>query len=145
MDFDLSLEPFSLVPLGLDRRQLQILVREVTQFINMRHPDLEVLVCGDRRIAELNEQFLGCPGPTNVLSFPDGLGGGQVVISSFAVLREATLYGREAPEHFIRLLVHGLLHLTGFEHGPEMFDFTELAVQRSLQGLSRPERDLSLC
>ncbi len=145
MDFDLSLEPFSLVPLGLDRRQLQILVREVTQFINMRHPDLEVLVCGDRRIAELNEQFLGCPGPTNVLSFPDGLGGGQVVISSFAVLREATLYGREAPEHFIRLLVHGLLHLTGFEHGPEMFDFTEQAVQMGLQGLSRPERELSLC
>jgi len=60
-------------------------------------------------------------------------------------LREASLYGRQAPEHFIRLLVHGLLHLTGFEHGPEMFDFTELAVQRSLQGLSRPERDLSLC
>lgn len=145
MNFVLQFDPFSLASLGLDRRQLQSLVREVAQFINMRDTDLEVMVCGDKRIAELNEHFLGCPGPTNVLSFPDGLGGGQVVISSFAVLREASLYGREAPEHFIRLLVHGLLHLTGFEHGPEMFDFTELAVQRSLQGLSRPERDLSLC
>lgn len=145
MDFDLSFEPFSLVPLGWDRRRLQSLVREAAQFIGMRDPDLELLVCGDGRIAELNEQFLGCPGPTNVLSFPDGLGGGQVVISSFAVLREAFLYGREVPEHFIRLLAHGLLHLTGLEHGPEMFELTERVVQKGLGSLSGPEGDMSLC
>jgi len=92
--------------------------------------EVEVLIAGDVTLADLNSRFLQCRGPTNVLSFSDGHGGGQLVVSSHTVLRESFLYQRKTTEHFLRLLVHGLLHLAGHEHGERMFDLTEEAVFR---------------
>ncbi len=77
---------------------------------------------------------MGCPGPTNVLSFPleeelaeasapDGpqtFQLGSLVLSVDAVRREAGLYGQDPREHCLRLLAHGLGHLAGYDHGPEM-------------------------
>jgi probable rRNA maturation factor len=44
------------------------------------------------------------------------------------VAREAFLYGQTPRQHFIRMLCHGILHLAGFDHGPQMFDLTDQAV-----------------
>jgi probable rRNA maturation factor len=85
----------------------------------------------DGEMAELNSQFLGLAGPTNVLSFPDESAAdhmGHVAICADAVLRESLLYGQDPYEHFLRLLAHGLLHLAGHEHGEEMEQATERAV-----------------
>ncbi|MFP4167592.1 MAG: rRNA maturation RNase YbeY [Desulfonatronovibrionaceae bacterium] len=139
MDIVLDYEPFCLLSLGLDRRFVLRLLSRVASFTAAgESAGVEVFVCGDRRMAGLNERFLGCPGPTNVLSFPDGRGGGQVAISWRAVSREAVLFRCPVLEHFIRLLTHGFLHLAGFEHSREMYDLTEQAVQA---GLSTPGAD----
>lgn len=96
--------------------------------------ELDLVLVRDAAMAACNARYMGCPGPTNVLSFPldgelaetdapDGpqaLQLGSLVLSVDAVRREARLYGQDAGEHCLRLLAHGLGHLAGYDHGPEM-------------------------
>lgn len=66
-------------------------------------------------------QHLGCHGPTNVLSFPGAPGmAGALLLSLDTLERECLLYGQEPCEHLLRLLAHGMGHLAGLDHGPEM-------------------------
>ena len=87
--------------------------------------ELSVLFTDDRRIAQLNKRYLGRNGPTNVLAFPMNEGPtakyespmlGDVVISVGTALKESKALG-EPLEHTIdRLLIHGVLHLLGYDH-----------------------------
>ncbi len=82
---------------------------------------VELCLVRDADSAALNARWLDCTGPTNVLAFPgDGPVRGSLVLSVDAVRREALLYGRDETEHCLRLLAHGLAHLAGYDHGPEM-------------------------
>lgn len=45
---------------------------------------------------------------------------GWLALSADTLLRECFLYGQDEEEHCIRLLAHGLAHLTGLDHGPDM-------------------------
>jgi len=105
-------------------------------FLGLAEKDIEVELIDDRTIEELNKKFLGCVGPTNVLSFPaedkhspDFLG--QLVLSVDTLSREIFLYGQEGTEHLVRLLAHGILHLAGFEHGMLMDDMTEACIEEA--------------
>jgi probable rRNA maturation factor len=117
-------------PLPASRRELAELVATVALVLGLEEQAFELLVTGDAEIARLNSAYLGCTGPTNVLSFPDEEGDrlGELAISADAVVREATLYGQDPLEHFARLMAHGLLHLAGMDHGEEMYAMTEAAV-----------------
>ncbi len=84
-----------------------------------------MLFTDDRRMARLNEGYLGRRGPTNVLAFPMAeLAAesafspmlGDVVISLDTARRESAEAGRDLEETVDRLLVHGLLHLLGYDH-----------------------------
>ncbi|MHB8253257.1 MAG: rRNA maturation RNase YbeY [Acidiferrobacter sp.] len=73
--------------------------------------------------ARLNERFRGRPGPTNVLSFPyeeKDRGKthflGDIVICAPVVRVEARAAGRPENAHWAHLLIHGILHLRGFDH-----------------------------
>lgn len=94
-------------------------------------PDLpvELSLVDDARIAAHNSRFLGCPGPTNILSFPapepvDGDTGeapaAALMLSVSTLRRECLLYGQDPVEHALRLLAHGVVHLLGHDHGEEM-------------------------
>lgn len=96
--------------------------------------EVSVLACNDRRIADLNEDFRGKPTPTNVLSWPSQERGaqadggtpnlvlgldaelGDIAIAYDTCLREADASGRSLADHTMHLLVHGTLHLLGFDH-----------------------------
>lgn len=85
---------------------------------------VQLIVGSDGDIAEVNARNLGCSGPTNILSFPgDGASLGTLFLSADTLEREAVLYGQDAESHAIRLLAHGMGHIAGFDHGPEMEDF----------------------
>jgi probable rRNA maturation factor len=82
-----------------------------------------LLVCGDEEIRSLNLKFRNLGQATNVLAFPSGprFPGekdylGDLVISAETVIREAQEAGRPAGEVFYFYLVHGLLHLLGYDH-----------------------------
>jgi probable rRNA maturation factor len=85
--------------------------------------DVAVLLCGDDRILELNRRFRGRPEPTDVLSFPreEGRKGepvcGDIAISLDSLGKNAARFGTSENEEMKRLLVHGLLHLAGMDHG----------------------------
>ncbi|MGI8803524.1 MAG: rRNA maturation RNase YbeY [Solirubrobacteraceae bacterium] len=78
------------------------------------------------RIAELNFEYRGKPGPTDVLSFPideDGLALGPRELGDVVICADHTTDLREA-------VVHGVLHLVGMDH--ERDDGEMLAVQREI-------------
>ena len=96
---------------------------------------VELIVAGDGDIAEVNDRNLGCSGPTNILSFPgDGASLGTLFLSADTMEREAVLYGQGVEEHAVRLLAHGMGHIMGFDHSPEMDDFCSY-----LEGACLPE------
>jgi len=76
-------------------------------------------------MAQLNDRYLGRKGPTNVLAFPMSDGAepgydstmlGDVVISNDTALQESEELGESLEYTIDRLLVHGVLHLLGFDH-----------------------------
>jgi probable rRNA maturation factor len=86
--------------------------------------EVSILFTDDRIITELNRDYRGKDKPTNVLSFSMTEGPsdvesgmlGDVVISVDTALREAAEMGETVEETIYRLLVHGLLHLMGYDH-----------------------------
>jgi probable rRNA maturation factor len=105
--------------------------------------EVSVLFCADRRMRALNRRYRGQDRSTDVLAFPAGDAGGgflgDIVISVPYAEREARKRREPGPREIDRLLVHGLLHLMGYDHetdGGEM-DALEARVRRRL-GLSDP-------
>jgi probable rRNA maturation factor len=91
------------------------------------HPDAElsILFIGDRAMRSLNRAWRGKDRTTDVLSFPLREGRfasilphmlGDIVISVPAARRQAKAAGHEFRREIERLLVHGLLHLLGYDH-----------------------------
>ena len=88
--------------------------------------DVAVRVVDADEIQRLNSQYREQDKPTNVLSFPareiDGLPEdvsrvlGDVVICASVVTEEAAEQGKDAGDHWAHMLVHGTLHLLGFDH-----------------------------
>ncbi len=89
--------------------------------------EVSIRLTNDREIRSLNRQFRGVDKPTNVLSFA-GLDAppatvrdgpallGDVVVALETVLAEAQAQGKPADRHLSHLVVHGVLHLLGFDH-----------------------------
>ena len=103
----------------------------------MRPEELSVrlIVASDGAISAVNLRNLGCSGPTNILSFPEDEGGvGTLFLSADTLERECVLYGQEAAVHAVRLLAHGMGHILGFDHGPEMDDFCGFLAACALGG-----------
>jgi len=72
---------------------------------------IDVVLVSDRRMAKLHEQFMSIAGPTDVLTFQHG----EVVVSVETARENAARFGT-SPEQEIRLyIVHGFLHLLGFD------------------------------
>ena len=93
--------------------------------MELQNPEISILLLDDRQISELNQKYLRRNGPTDVISFPlqDDLFPqvqpqvlGDVVISVETALQQALK--RQAPfyEEILVLLIHGILHLLGFDH-----------------------------
>jgi probable rRNA maturation factor len=64
----------------------------------------------------LNQSYRGKAYATNVLSFPYGDGEGDVVLCHPVIAREAREQGKTLAAHYAHLVVHGLLHLLGYQH-----------------------------
>ena len=96
--------------------------------------EIAILACDDARIAELNADFRDKPQPTNVLSWPSEERGaeidgetppppdqtdpelGDIAIAYDTCQREAAEAGKQMADHVTHLVVHGTLHLLGYDH-----------------------------
>lgn len=103
-----------------------------------------ILLTDDDSVAELNEQFRGKTGPTNVLSFPapdnpeDHLG--DIALAYGVCAREAAEQGKPLAHHLQHLVAHGVLHLLGYDHLTEAeAEDMEALERRILAGLGVPD------
>ncbi|RLC25225.1 MAG: rRNA maturation RNase YbeY, partial [Deltaproteobacteria bacterium] len=97
----------------------------------------------------LNERYLNRKGPTNVLAFPMSGGPapdiesamlGDVVVSVDTARREADVAGETMEKAVNRLLIHGVLHLLGFDHETGAADARRMEREENrLMGLIREE------
>lgn len=108
--------------------------------------EIAVVLTSDAKIQTLNAQYRGKDRPANVLSFPSNPAGwpagmeprplGDVVIAYETMMREAEAEGKAPEHHFAHLVVHGVLHLLGFDHQTDAAaDAMEACERRVLAGL----------
>ena len=122
--------------------------------------EIAILACDDARISELNTEFRSKPTPTNVLSWPSGerasaMDGarpqapqlpmdaelGDIAISYDTCAREAAEAGKPMQDHVSHLIVHGVLHLLGYDHirdlDATLMEQTEVLILGTL-GIDNP-------
>lgn len=88
-----------------------------------RELELSIRIVDEAESAQLNETYRHKPGPTNVLSFPADLPPelelpllGDLVICAPVVIREAQEQSKPPEAHWAHMVVHGCLHLIGYDH-----------------------------
>ena len=92
------------------------------QELSLQEPEITVRIVGTDESAELNQQWRQKSGPTNVLSFPyadDDFSGdllGDLVICAPVVEREAAEQDKSLESHWAHMVIHGSLHLLGYDH-----------------------------
>lgn len=118
--------------------------------------EVAILGCTDDRIATLNADFRGKPRPTNVLSWPSEERGaevpggepltpeaaelGDIAIAFETCAREAEQQNKPFEAHVTHLIVHGVLHLLGYDHEIEAdADRMEALEKRILSELGLPD------
>jgi probable rRNA maturation factor len=93
--------------------------QKILKQLGLERKELSILLVDDEEIKRLNSQYLGRKRPTNVIAFPmDGPNEhllGDIVISTETAQKEAEKLNLPFEEHLARLLIHGILHLLGYE------------------------------
>ena len=118
----------------VQRRPLELFLRRVKNELGYKHAGVTVCLVSDAQIARMNETFRKKKGPTDVLSFPasqrrrpvrlgrrprkskDSEYLGDIAISPATARRYARKNGRRLPNELRVLILHGLLHLLGYDH-----------------------------
>ncbi|MFN3919664.1 MAG: rRNA maturation RNase YbeY [Methylohalobius sp.] len=120
-----------------------MLRRWVIAALEGKPAEVSLAIVDEAEIAALNRRFRHREGPTNVLSFPfEAPAGvplrflGDVVICAPVVRREAVAQNKPETAHFAHMVVHGVLHLRGFDHlTPEQAEVMETREREILAHL----------
>ena len=130
----------------LNRRLLQERCHHLLHLLELDSSEVSVVLMSDAEMAGYNEQYRKKKGPTNVLSFPaaqtdDGFvipeaELGDILIAVDTARREANEHQHTLHHRLTELIIHGLLHLTGYDHerseeeAERMWDFEKQLFQR---------------
>jgi len=112
-----------------------------------RPVEAAIVLSEDAELRALNRRWRGKDKPTNVLSFPSGAAGpggrlllGDVVLAFQTLAREADEAGKPLSDHLSHLVVHGVLHLMGYDHErPAEARRMEALEVKVLAGLGIPD------
>ena len=109
--------------LAIDRPAIVQAVRSVLAEAEIQKARVNVVVVDDPTIHDLNRRFLEHDYPTDVLSFPLSTGPknleGEIVVSADTACQSAGRYGWSAREELLLYIIHGTLHLVGYDdHTP---------------------------
>jgi conserved hypothetical protein TIGR00043 len=120
---------------GVESKLLSKIAHRALEVLGLSKVELSIALVSDAQIKRLNKRYRNKDKPTDVLSFPigekveDWLILGDIVISVDTAKRQAQELGHSLEEELKRLLVHGLVHLLGYDHelgGEEEKKFFEL-------------------
>jgi len=133
----------------LVRRPLESFLRHVKNELGLEEAGLTVCLVSDAEIARMNEMFRKKKGPTDVLSFPmvarrkpvrlrrgpktvqAGEYLGDIAISPATARRYAKKYGRKLSSELQVLILHGVLHLLGYDHETDRGEMEQ--IERKLR------------
>ena len=116
--------------------------------------EASVMLTDDAQIQELNRTWRAKDKPTNVLSFPapEQPGGtgprhlGDIALAYETLVRESEEESKELAHHFAHLIIHGVLHLLGYDHEieaeAEIMEGLEVKALATL-GIADPYRDMA--
>lgn len=138
MTLEIAIEDERWLALGIEELAQSAIERALARFeLSSDACEIALLACDDERIAELNSDFRGKPVATNVLSWPvedlaaEEPGGlpdlpeadftgeiplGDIAIAYDTCVAEASAAGKPLADHLRHLVVHGVLHLLGYDH-----------------------------
>jgi probable rRNA maturation factor len=114
-----SIDPLDEEP---DESEIASLLTSTLRSLDAKASEVSVRIVSRTEIAALNEQYRGQDKATNVLSFPaevsidDYAHLGDIVICTTIVKEEACKYNKPFRSRYTHMLVHGLLHLMGYDH-----------------------------
>lgn len=108
--------------------------------------EVSIVFCGDERIAGLNTEWIGHEGPTDVISFPlnegseapDGPLEGEIYIDLAQAIRQAPEFEASPDEEIRRLVIHGVLHLVGYDDA-DVEDAEEMLARQEEQLAAFPD------
>jgi probable rRNA maturation factor len=129
---------------AIAERAGQAVLDEIAPTDDGEESGVAVLLTSDAAVAELNQRFRGKAGPTNVLSFPAPANPenhlGDVALAHGVCAREAAEQGKTLDQHLAHLVVHGVLHLLGYDHETDGEAEAMEALERSiLESLGVPD------
>ncbi len=101
----------------IDKKPLLDLEKKLKQEFS-ENRDFSVVLVSDRKISQLNKKYRGKRGPTDVLSFEAGQDDylGDIIISVETAKRQAEELGHCLERELKILMIHGFLHLLGYDH-----------------------------
>jgi probable rRNA maturation factor len=133
-----------------DQPQKQQIQRWVDAALHDYQDDSEIVVriVDEDESAHLNRQYRHKDGPTNILSFPADLPDeldldllGDLVICAPVVIKEALIQQKTSEDHWAHIIVHGVLHLLGYDHiddqDAEIMEQMEIRILQQLN-ISNP-------
>ena len=125
-----------------DQEQIQRWVDAALEDVN-QETEIVVRIVDEQESAELNEQYRHKPGPTNILSFPvevpEGIELnllGDLVVCAPILEKEALEQHKALADHWAHIIVHGVLHLLGYDHidddEAELMESKEITILNKL-------------
>jgi rRNA maturation RNase YbeY len=130
--------------LPVDLERWEAFAEKAMKVLATEASEVAIVFVSDRRMRELNRVWRGKRGTTDVLSFspgtdefenPDGANLGDVVISVEQAARQAGENGLSLDQEIAQLILHGLIHLCGYDHTADNgeMDRLELKLRRKLR------------
>ena len=110
---------------SIDAGKIRRAAKKILSDLGFQGYELSIVIVDDQEITRLNRQYFHRNRPTNVISFPMAVGDpaslpsrvlGDVVISAETSKRQAEEAGGKAKDEILFLLIHGILHLAGYDH-----------------------------
>ena len=125
----------------IDRQHWEVFARKAMHIIGKDQEDVTIAFVSNRRIRELNKRFRQLDKTTDVLSFPTGQEGfadqilGDIAIAVEQAAKQADENGLELDQEIAQLILHGLLHLCGYDHETDNGEMNrlELKLRRKLR------------
>jgi len=105
-----------------NQTNLEINLSEIEKIAEViTNKDFELIIVDNETIAKINKEYRNIDKPTDVLSFPldvvcENMPIGTIIISADKVIEKSNELGHSSEDEFKLLLIHGLLHLIGYDH-----------------------------
>ena len=140
--------------INIDCTGLENMLEKIMNHLDFHNTEVSILLTGDKGIRLLNKQFRSIDQPTDVLSFPQNqdedpsIPGkkllGDIAVSLDTAKIQANEHGLILKEEIVLLLIHGILHLLGYDHEISVQEDKKMRNKtRELFKLAFPEQILA--